>query len=115
MNMKTEPTALAAGLEPAANVCVKPEATAFGSRCFGVSRSKSKVVATFATLILTIASYCGAAEPILQWRFDGESQPGAWQGKFGTPADGPRTPRYPGFSAENRGATFVGHEGWILV
>ncbi|HBN79165.1 MAG TPA: hypothetical protein DD473_25795, partial [Planctomycetaceae bacterium] len=56
-----------------------------------------------------------AAEPVLEWRFDGESQPGAWQGKFGVPAEGPRQPRYPAFSTNNRGATFVGHEGWILV
>lgn len=68
-----------------------------------------------AILILAVASHAAAAEPVLQWRFDGESQPGAWQGNFGTPANGPRTPRYPGFTAENMGSSFVGHEGWIVV
>ncbi len=68
-----------------------------------------------AILILVTASLASAAEPLLEWRFDGESQPGAWQGKFGTPDDGPRTPRYPGFSSENNGSAFAGHEGWILV
>lgn len=70
---------------------------------------------TILSLILVTGSLAGAAEPVLQWRFDGESQPGAWQGKFGAPANGPRAPRYPGFSAENKGSSFVGHEGWILV
>lgn len=68
-----------------------------------------------ATTILATGGLANAAEPILEWRFDGESQPGAWQGKFGTPASGPRPPRYPGFGAENLASTFVGHEGWILV
>jgi hypothetical protein len=68
-----------------------------------------------ATLILVTASFAPAGEPVVEWRFDGESQPGAWQGKFGTPADGPRPPRYPGFRADNKGSSFVGHEGWLLV
>jgi len=68
-----------------------------------------------AALILATASVAQATEPILEWRFDGQSQPGSWQGKFGAPANGPRTPRYPGFSANNKSSTFVGHEGWILV
>lgn len=70
---------------------------------------------TIAMIFLVTASYAVAAEPVLEWRFDGESQPGVWQGKFGVPAEGPRQPRYPAFSTNNRGATFVGHEGWILV
>jgi len=68
-----------------------------------------------ATLILAIASFVEAGDPVVEWRFDGESQPGAWQGKFGTPADGPRAPRYPKFGTDNKAAAFVGHEGWILV
>lgn len=74
---------------------------------------------TIATLILATASFVGAGEPvrepIVEWRFDGESQPGAWQGKFGAPADGPRAPRYPKFGVDNTAAAFAGHEGWILV
>ena len=65
--------------------------------------------------LVVSANIAMAGEPVLQWRFDGKSQPGSWQGKFGTLVDGPQTPRYPGFSAENRAATFVGHEGWILL
>lgn len=66
-------------------------------------------------LLVVSANVATAGEPVLQWRFDGKSQPGSWQGKFGKLVDGPQTPRYPGFSAENRAATFVGHEGWILL
>ena len=68
-----------------------------------------------AASILATATFLAAGEPVVEWRFDGESQPGAWQGKFGTPADGPRPPRYPGFRADNKGSSFVGHEGWLLV
>ncbi|WP_417849189.1 DUF1553 domain-containing protein [Thalassoglobus sp.] len=84
------------------------------SRTFRVSLI---VVTTFAVLMLPASGVVaeGENEPILEWRFDGESQPGSWQGKFGATASGPRPPRYPGFSATNNSATFVGHEGWILV
>ncbi|NQV23527.1 MAG: DUF1553 domain-containing protein [Rhodopirellula sp.] len=75
----------------------------------------TNITRTLATLLLATTGLAGATEPVLRWRFDGESQPGAWQGEFGTPANGPRAPRYPGFSAENQGSSFVGHEGWILV
>ena len=54
-------------------------------------------------------------EPLLRWRFDGESQPGAWQGKYGTPDEGPRAPRYPGFERDNMAMSFAGHEGSILI
>ncbi|WP_166825695.1 DUF1553 domain-containing protein [Thalassoroseus pseudoceratinae] len=69
-------------------------------------------------IVLTSPSWSlcvDAAEPILQWRFDGTSQPGAWAGKFGTPSDGPRPPRYPEFHEDNIATQFVGHEGWIVV
>ena len=68
-----------------------------------------------AILMIVTASFVEAGEPLVEWRFDGESQPGAWQGKFGTSADGPRTPRYPNFGADNKAAAFVGHEGCLLV
>ncbi len=68
-----------------------------------------------ATLIFANASFAGAGEPVVEWRFDGESQPGAWQGKFGNSADGPSAPRYPEFDVDNKAAAFTGHEGWILV
>ena len=82
---------------------------------FGSFRFRLSVWATFAAFLFLATSLAVATEPVLRWRFDGESQPGAWQGKFGAPVEGPREPRYPGFPAENQGATFVGHEGWILV
>ncbi len=66
-------------------------------------------------LILACAGVGNAANPVLEWRFDGKAQPGAWQGKYGTPAEGPRVPRYPGFAADNMASSFAGHEGWILV
>lgn len=78
-------------------------------------RISPHVLATYFTLLLTAGGVTAAGDPILEWRFDGEPQPGAWHGKFGTPASGPRSPRYPGFPPSNNGATFLGHEGWILV
>jgi hypothetical protein len=56
-----------------------------------------------------------AAEPILEWRFDGAPSPGAWQGKYGVSVSGPRAPKYFGFSTDNRAMSFAGHEGSILV
>ena len=67
------------------------------------------------TWLVVSANIANAGEPLLQWRFDGLSQPGAWEGKFGALVDGPRAPRYPEFTAENQAATFVGHEGCILL
>ncbi len=70
-------------------------------------------------LVAVVLLSCGqdglAAEPLLQWRFDGEAQPGAWEGAFGKPAEGPRSPRYPTFGQENRATSVNGHEGWIVV
>lgn len=80
-----------------------------------IERIGCLVTCRILALLAFSANIALADAPILQWRFDGESQPGAWQKKFGTSVAGPRAPRYPGFSAENRAATFVGHEGWILV
>jgi hypothetical protein len=71
-----------------------------------------------ALLMATLSFAIGvtnAGEPVLEWKFDGSPPPGSWQGKSGTAADGPRMPRYPLFDADNQAATFVGHEGWILV
>ena len=67
------------------------------------------------TLFLTTGGVVTAAEPILEWRFDGESQTDVWEGKSGTPADGPQPPQYPGFGVENRAMSFAGHEGWIVI
>ena len=68
-----------------------------------------------AFLVIAFASSSFAAEPILEWRFDGASQPGSWLGKFGTPAAGPRAPRYPGFEPTNQAMAFSGHRGAIVV
>ncbi|MEQ9406545.1 MAG: DUF1553 domain-containing protein [Fuerstiella sp.] len=73
-------------------------------------------VTTFLTAsVLLAAGSVTAAEPILEWRFDGQSQPGAWLGKHGTPAEGPRPPRYPGFDTGNQAMSFSGHEGAIVI
>ncbi|PQO25608.1 hypothetical protein C5Y96_22560 [Blastopirellula marina] len=66
-------------------------------------------------LLLMTSTLAVAAEPILEWRFDGDSSPGAWLGKFGTPDDGPRPPKYPGFNATNSAMSFTGHEGSIEI
>lgn len=68
----------------------------------------------FAMLLLT-GGFAVAAEPVVEWRFDGDSQPGAWVGQFGTPASGPRPLKYPGFESNNMAMPFTGHEGAILV
>ena len=65
--------------------------------------------------LFAIACLGESAEPLLRWAFDGEAQPGAWQGKFGKAENGPRPPKYPGFEAGNRAMAFTGHEGWIVV
>lgn len=67
------------------------------------------------TLLLMIGGFAVAEEPVLEWRFDGRSQPGAWLGQFGTPASGPRPPKYPGFETDNMAMSFSGHEGAILI
>lgn len=74
--------------------------------------TRSSVIAT---LLITITSVGNADEPILEWRFDGGSQPGSWVGTFGTPDDGPQPPRYPGFESSNQAMSFTGHEGAILI
>ncbi|WP_160311393.1 DUF1553 domain-containing protein [Rhodopirellula islandica] len=56
-----------------------------------------------------------AGEPVLQWQFDGASQPGSWLGQHGTLESGPRPPKYPGFDRGNMAMPFAGHEGAILV
>ncbi|WP_197439558.1 DUF1553 domain-containing protein [Calycomorphotria hydatis] len=63
--------------------------------------------------ILTVSAY--AAEPLLQWRFDGTSQPGSWQGEYGKPAAGPQAPRYPDFPTDNQAVEIAGHEGSLLI
>ena len=54
-------------------------------------------------------------EPLLQWRFDGAASPGQWLGDHGTPAEGPRSPKYPDFSDDNQSMAFAGHDGAILI
>lgn len=67
------------------------------------------------TLLLMTGAFTVAAEPVVEWRFDGNSQPGEWMGTFGTPSSGPRPPKYPGFESNNRAMAFTGHEGAIMV
>ena len=79
------------------------------------SRHHTTLSFLFVAILLAGGAFAVAAEPLLQWRFDGTSQPGAWEGKFGASADGPRTPRYPVFPEDNIASQFAGHEGWIAV
>jgi hypothetical protein len=69
-------------------------------------------------LLLMLATMAGlgmAAEPVLEWRFDGATSSGEWLGKPGTRSDGPRPPKYPGFPTNNLAMSFAGHEGAILI
>ena len=68
-----------------------------------------------ALMLVAVAGLGMAGEPILEWRFDGAPSPGEWWGKTGTPAEGPRTPKYPDFGTNNWAISFAGHEGAILV
>ena len=75
-----------------------------------------KIITTFSVAILfATINFAIAAEPILEWRFDGAASPGTWTPKFGTPDDGPRPPRYPRFEDTNRAMSFTGHEGAIEI
>jgi mono/diheme cytochrome c family protein len=72
-----------------------------------------------AGFLLALAHLSSADEgTVLRWQFDGAKEPGEWQGKA-KPTEikeaGPRAPRYPGFSNENRAALFPGQDAWILV
>ncbi len=67
------------------------------------------------TLILALAGLGTAAEPILEWRFDGQASAGGWQGRFGSPTKGPQAPKYPGFDTNNMAMPITGHEGSILI
>ena len=68
-----------------------------------------------AVFFLMTTGFAVAADPILEWRFDGASSPGAWVPKYGVPDDGPRPPRYPGFESMNRAMSFAGHEAAIEI
>lgn len=75
-----------------------------------------------ATLFFVSVIFTGvgvAAEPVLEWRFDSASvEPGQWQGKSKLSdmlAEGPRSPRYPGFDEKNQSAFFPGSDAWISV
>ena len=70
---------------------------------------------TFLFAFLLPLTSLPADDPILEWRFDGAAAAGAWLGKYGTMADGPRPPKYPGFATDNQAMSFVGHEGAIVV
>jgi hypothetical protein len=72
----------------------------------------SCIVCAFA---LVAAGLGMAAEPILEWRFDGQASSGSWSGKSGAPVRGPRAPKYPAFDIANMAMPFTGHEGSILV
>ncbi|MCA9054051.1 MAG: hypothetical protein KDA75_09455, partial [Planctomycetaceae bacterium] len=65
--------------------------------------------------VIAAAGAGAAAEPILEWRFDGAASPGQWLGEFGVPGDGPRPPKYPDCAVDNRAMSFTGHEGAIIV
>ncbi|TWT38968.1 LamG domain-containing protein [Blastopirellula retiformator] len=79
------------------------------------SRRINSALLLVATMLLATFHRAALAEPILQWNFDGQSQPGAWTGKYGAATAGPQTPRYPNFSADNQACQFAGHEGAIVV
>lgn len=68
-----------------------------------------------APIVLLTAAPVSGAEPILEWHFDGQSQPGAWLGKYGTPDKGPRPPQYPDFETDNQAMSFTGHEGALVI
>jgi len=57
-------------------------------------------------------------ETVLQWKFDGVEEAGDWQGRIGKgdgKAEGPRTPRYPGFDRENKAGYFQDKEAFLVV
>ena len=66
-------------------------------------------------LVLVLAGVSQGTDPVLEWSFDGETQPGTWEGKPGKAESGPKPPRYPDFAPENQAGAFTGHEGWIVV
>jgi hypothetical protein len=66
-------------------------------------------------LVVLMAGVGGAAEPILEWRFDGAASPGEWLGKSGESGEGPRPPKYPGFNTNNLAMSFTGHQGAIQI
>ena len=77
---------------------------------------------TVIALLLALAPQLNAAAgkepstaPMVNWRFDGASSPGAWLGAFGAPAPGPRPPRHPNLSADNMSVSVAGHEGALIV
>jgi hypothetical protein len=66
-------------------------------------------------VLSAIAEIGMAAEPLLEWHFDGAASPGSWLGQFGSTEAGPRAPRYPAFATDNLAMAFAGHEGAIVV
>ncbi len=56
---------------------------------------------------LIAAAGIAAAEPVARWRFEAADPLGVWQGKPPQFNAGPRAPRYPGFDATNRAASFA--------
>lgn len=75
-------------------------------------------ISTIAPTLLILTAFLrisSAADPILEWKFDGAASPGAWSPKYGTPSEGPQSPKYPDFSDSNRAMKFVGNEGAIVV
>jgi len=80
-----------------------------------INRFRHCLACLAATAVIISGERGIAAEPILQWQFDGDAQPGAWEGTFGKPAEGPRPPRYPEFSEHNQAISINGHEGYLVV
>ncbi len=58
------------------------------------------------------------AEIVLRWQFDQEGEAGEWKGQKDRStfaSEGPRSPRYPGFGAENRAGYFEDKNSFLLV
>lgn len=70
--------------------------------------------------MLVTASSASANEPpaderIIEWRFDGDSQPSTWTGTPGKLGEGPRPPKHPEFKSDNKAMSFAGHESAVLI
>ncbi|MAS96133.1 MAG: hypothetical protein CMO55_23270 [Verrucomicrobiales bacterium] len=95
--------------------------TAFNRRWLNMNRLSPVVP----ICLLLVAFFCrplawadDGDSVVLEWRFDGEEEPGEWQGKAAMPkneAPGPRPPRYPGFEETNEAAFFPGYDAWMVV
>lgn len=86
-----------------------------------MSRSLTPIFALsllFSGLLIAADTEKASAPVVLKWTFDGQEEPGTWGGKAKlseVTADGPRSPRYPGFDAENSAAYFPGRDAFLVV